>query len=45
MPRAPRIPRAQVIALSHPEPIVLPWREWAAVAIALLLLGAGLLGP
>ncbi len=45
MPRAPRIPRAQVIALSRPAPIEVPWREWAAIAVALLLLGAGLLGP
>jgi hypothetical protein len=44
MPPAPRIPRAQVIALSRPEPLDARWREWLAVAVALALLAGGLLG-
>ncbi len=46
MPPAPRIPRAQVIALSRPEPLDahVPWREWLAAAVALALLAGGLLG-
>ncbi len=41
---APRIPRARAIALSHPVPVEVPWREWLTVATALALLLAGLLG-
>jgi hypothetical protein len=33
-----------VIALTRPDPILLPWRESVAVAIALALLLGGLLG-
>lgn len=44
MPPAPRIPRARVIALSRPDPLDAPWREWLAVAVAVALLAGGLLG-
>jgi hypothetical protein len=40
MRHAPRIPRAQVIALSRPDPALLRWQEWgtAVLAVALLVL-------
>jgi hypothetical protein len=41
MHRAPRIPRAQVMALSRPDPLL--WRSWSAVAVALGLLLLALL--
>jgi hypothetical protein len=40
---APRIPRARVIALSHPAPVTLPSREWMYTAAALAFVLAGLL--
>ena len=42
MPRAPRIPRAQVIAL--PRPANAEAGEWIVAALALSVLVAGLLG-
>jgi hypothetical protein len=44
MSTAPRIPRARAIALAHPAPAEVPWREWVPVAITIALLLAGLLG-
>jgi hypothetical protein len=43
MHRAPRIPRAQVMALSRPDPLLSEWRSWSAVAVALGLLLLALL--
>jgi hypothetical protein len=42
MPRTPRIPRAQVLALPRPAPVIAGERLVVLVALALLL--AGLLG-
>jgi hypothetical protein len=41
---APRIPRAQVIALSHPNPVRVASDDWVATAVAVGLLLIGLLG-
>jgi hypothetical protein len=43
MPRAPKITRAQVLALPRPQPVV--GGEWLAAGIGLVLLLAGLLMP
>jgi hypothetical protein len=40
----PRIPRAQVIALSHPAPVRGKWDGWIVAAVAVGILLAGLLG-
>ncbi len=42
MPRAPKISRAQAIALPRPAPAVIS--EWVVAGIAVALLLAGLLG-
>ncbi|MGC3997770.1 MAG: hypothetical protein QM767_09875 [Anaeromyxobacter sp.] len=42
MHRAPRIPRAHVIALSQPDPALATWRPWLAVALGVALLLAAL---
>jgi hypothetical protein len=41
---APRLPRAQVVALSQPDPLLLSWRAWWPVLAALAILLAGLVG-
>jgi hypothetical protein len=43
MHRAPRIPRAQVMALARPDPVLSQWRSWNAVVVALALLLVALL--
>lgn len=43
MPRAPRIPRAQVVALSRPDPVLSRWTEWGVVVFAVTLLVMALL--
>ncbi len=40
MPRTPKTPRAQVLALPRPQPVL--GAEWLAAAIAVALLLAGL---
>jgi hypothetical protein len=44
MRRAPRIPRAQVMALSRLDTMSIPSNEWMIAAVAFTLLLAGLLG-
>jgi hypothetical protein len=44
MSRAPRIPHAQMIALSRPDPALVTWRPWLGVMVGVALLLAGLLG-
>jgi hypothetical protein len=44
MPRAPRIRRAQAVALARPELLEHRWNGWLTAAVAVALLAAGLLG-
>lgn len=44
MPRAPRFPRAQAVALARPESLDRRWNGWITAAVAVALLAAGLLG-
>lgn len=44
MRRAPRVPRAQVMALSRVETMSISSKEWVIAAVAFTLLLAGLLG-
>lgn len=44
MPRAPRIARAQAVALARPETLDHRWTGWLTAAVAVALLAAGLLG-
>ncbi|BDG04438.1 hypothetical protein [Anaeromyxobacter oryzae] len=44
MRHAPRLPRAQVIAMTRRDPILGPWDGWTPVVIALAVLLLALLG-
>jgi hypothetical protein len=43
MPRAPRIPRAEVIALYAPDPALVTWRPWVVAGVGLGLVLAGVM--